>query len=354
MGRRATEGTDVRALVKLALPVFKQAERQCPRTGPGAKPKYVDRIIAALIMIAVLKKKKSKSAQYRYVCRQRRSIVAWLGLASFPSRATYFRRYRRAHRLYKTAIYLQGQRALAEGVTDAQDVAVDKSLMTAQGPPWHQRQRRAGKTPPGVDREASWGYSEHTGWVYGFSYEVVVAATADATVLPLLASADTASISETRTFAPKIEQLPAQTQNVSADSAFDTNDYGERVEFDEQGRRTGRHFLCPENPRNTKGRKLKPAADARQAQRRARRQQRQRFLRSRRGQRRYAQRSKTVEPFNQWFKSLFELDQRVWHRGLDNNRTQILAAIFLYQLLTRYNHRLGNKNGRLRWILDGL
>jgi hypothetical protein len=61
-----------------------------------------------------------------------------------------------------------------------------------------------------------------------------------------------------------------------------------------------------------------------------------------------------VEPFNQWFKSTAELDQRVWHRGLDNNRTQVLSAIFVYQLLVRHNYRTGNKNGRIKWILDGL
>jgi hypothetical protein len=48
-----------------------------------------------------------------------------------------------------------------------------------------------------------------------------------------------------------------------------------------------------------------------------------------------------VEPFNQWFKSTAELDQRVWHRGV-------------YQLLVRHNYRTGNKNGRIKWILDGL
>jgi hypothetical protein len=61
-----------------------------------------------------------------------------------------------------------------------------------------------------------------------------------------------------------------------------------------------------------------------------------------------------VEPFNQWFKALFEMDQRVWHRGLGNNQTQILAAIFAYQLLVRYNHHRGNKNGRIRCIMDAL
>jgi hypothetical protein len=42
------------------------------------------------------------------------------------------------------------------------------------------------------------------------------------------------------------------------------------------------------------------------------------------------------------------------HRGLDNNRTQLLAAIFAYQVLLRYNHRCGKKNGQVRWILDML
>jgi len=63
-------------------------------------------------------------------------------------------------------------------------------------------------------------------------------------------------------------------------------------------------------------------------------------------------RGKTVEPFNEWFKTLFELDQRVWHRGLENNQTQMLAGIFVYQLLVRINYRKGNKNARIRWILD--
>jgi hypothetical protein len=51
---------------------------------------------------------------------------------------------------------------------------------------------------------------------------------------------------------------------------------------------------------------------------------------------------------------LFELDQRVWHRGLDNNHTQLLAALFAYQVLLRYNHRHGRHNGQVKWTLDVL
>jgi hypothetical protein len=310
--------------------------------------------MAGLIMIAVLKKRKSKSAQYRSLRDQRGAIAVWLGDDRFPSRATYFRRYRRAHKLYSVAVRLQGDCAIAEGVSDARDVAVDKSLITGHGRPWHQHDRDRGHRPAGVDADATWGYSEHDGWTYGYSYEVVVTSTPNHVVFPLLASVDVASTSEPRTFVEKIPQLPVQTKTVAADSGYDANYVGEGVEYDEHGRRTGRRFLCPENPRNKRPKTKPGGADASRARSQELRGQRRRFLESARGQRIYARRKKSAEPFNQWFKSLFELEHRVWHRGLDNNRTQLLAAVFAYQLLVRYNHQQSRRNGRIRWILDAL
>lgn len=354
MGKRATDSTCVQALLQLAMPFFKAAQEQGSRTGRGRKPDTPDWMVAAMIMIVLLKKRKTKSAQYRFLAEHRTEVGAWLGVDRFPSRATYFRRYRQAHQLYRTAVRLQGEAAIAEGVTDAKNVAVDKSLMSSQGQPWHQSDRKAGHTPAGVDTDATWGYSEHDGWVFGYSYEVVVSATPQTTVFPLLASVDIASASEPRTFVTKVAELPPSTVTVSADSGYDANYVGEAVEFDEAGRRTGRRFLCPENPRNPRP-KTKPChADASRARSRELRRQRRQFLKSARGRRIYATRKKTVEPLNQWFKALFELDHRVWHRGLDNNRTQVLAGLFAYQLLVRHNHHQGNKNGRICWILDAL
>lgn len=354
MGKRAKTDKLLPALVKLAIPTLQQAEKETAR-GRGAKPDVPDWVIAAMIMIALLRKKKTKSAQFRYLSERRRDLAEWLGCSKFPSRSTYFRRYRRAHRIYRTAIRLQGEQAVAEGVADPRDVAVDKSLIAAPGAPWHVDDKQEGKTPAGVDVDAAWGYSKHDGWVYGYSYEVVVTATPGGTVFPLLASVDGANASEPRTFLPKVEQLPAGTQTVSADSGYDANYLGEAVEYDAAGQRTGRRFLCPENPRNNKRPKTKPCkADARRANSRQLRQQRKQFLESRRGRRIYAQRKQTVEPFNQWLKSHFELEERAWHRGMENNRTQMLAAIFAYQLLVRHNHRCGNENGQVRWILDAL
>ena len=61
---------------------------------------------------------------------------------------------------------------------------------------------------------------------------------------------------------------------------------------------------------------------------------------------------KTVEPFTEWFKAKFELNERVWHRGLKNNATQIAVAISAYRLLLRYNCKNGCTNGAVQWILD--
>jgi Transposase DDE domain len=357
MGKRAKAGTSLEALVAMALPLLQEAERQCPRTGPGQKPDVPDWMVGALIMIAVLHRKKSKAAQFRFITAPENCarLTAALGCNKLLARSGWYRRYRRAHQLFRTAIRLQGEVAIAESMAAPQHLAVDKSLIAAHGPAWHKQDRQAGIVPAGVDTDSTWGYSEHDGWVQGYCFEVVVTATAGTTVFPLLASVETASTSETKTFADKIDDLPPQTKTICADSGYDSNALAERVEFDEQGRRTGRRYLCRENPRNNRRKKTKPGkADKARAHSRHLRAQRKRFLQSPRGKRLYARRKKTVEPFNQWFKSLFELDTQVWHRGLDNNRTQILAAIFVYQLLVRHNHRCGRRNGRIKWLMDAL
>lgn len=354
MPARATEGTRLAKLVKMAIPICRAAQSQCPRTGPGRPPDFEDWEIAVLIMVAILKRRKSKSAQYRFLHEHQAKLKGWLQLGRLPARSTYFDRYRRAHRLFQVAIRLQGKRAVKEGISPARTVAVDKSLLTARGPQWHAKDRKPNRIPKGlrgVDRESTWAFTQHHGWVQGYTYEVVVTAVKGSTVLPLLASADTANVSEHVSFGPKIEHLPACTQHVLADSGYDNNDYGERVECRPGGHRTARRFLCP--PRRQNSGKDKGLTLAEKAARQ-RRDQRIGFYNTRQGRKLYRQRCQSVEPFNDWFKMLFGLDQSVWHRGLANNQTQILGAIFCYQLLLRYNYRRGRKNGQIQWILDTL
>ena len=104
MGKKQTNGPSLLALAAMALPLLKAAEKQCPRTGPGQKPDYPDWFIGILIMIAVLKKRKSKSAQYRFWEENYASLKESLGGYDLIARSGYFRRYRQAHKLFKAAI----------------------------------------------------------------------------------------------------------------------------------------------------------------------------------------------------------------------------------------------------------
>ncbi len=53
MRKRTTESACLEELVRMAVPLLQEAERQCPRTGPGAKPVIPDWVMGTLIMIAV-------------------------------------------------------------------------------------------------------------------------------------------------------------------------------------------------------------------------------------------------------------------------------------------------------------
>jgi len=354
MSKRAKAGTCLGTLTRMAVPLCQAAQRQCPRTGPGRPPEFEDWQMAALIMVAVLHKRKSKSSQFHFLEQHQERLVGLLKLRRFPGRSTYFERYRSAHRLFQAAIALQGRKALAEHVADAKLAAADKSLIAARGKPWHRCRQKRNQLPRGVDPQASWGYSTHHGWVFGYCYEVLICATKGKLCFPLLASADQASRSEHRSFPEKIQQLPRSLRQLLLDGGYDSNPMAEAVEYRADGKPTGRRYVCPLQSRGGKpavGQTLQRGKRERSRQRRA---LRQRFFTSKYGQRIYQQRMKTCEPFNHWFKQLFELDQRTWHRGLDNNRTQILAAIFCYQLLLRYNHRLGHRDAQVQWILDGL
>ena len=354
MSRSATEGTHLARLVRMAIPRCKAAARACPRSGPGAPPMYADWQIAVLILVAILARHKSKSAQYRYLFERRKVLSNWLGLREFPGRTTYFDRYRHAYELFRAGVLEQGRLAIREGLVDPEVVAVDKSLLRAHGPPQHQRKGRKRKRIRGTDDEAEWGYSTYHGWVYGYSFEVTVTATRGSLVFPLAVSVGTGSESEARSFPQKVRDLPPQTRYVTADAGYDSNANIQAVEYDEQDHPTGRRLVCP-----LQSRAGKPSVGqvVHRGQRESNRQRRAKhlaFFESRKGRLIYARRKKTVEPFNEWFKSKFELSARVWHRGIKNNATQITVATFAYQLLLRYHSKYGGENGAVQWILDSL
>jgi hypothetical protein len=355
MSRRAKDGAPLDELVSRSIAVCQQTEREFPRQGPGRKPDIPDWVLAVMIIVGVMLKKKTKAAQLRWWTQHPDNFACWLPGQQLPSRSTFYERYRRAHRLFRHAILVQGRDAVKRGWADAECMAVDKSLIAGQGRRWKPSDRRRGRVPRAVDTDTTWGYSEYDGWVQGYAFEVAVTAPRQGVVWPLVASVDTASRSEQKTILEKIPYLPRATKFVLVDSGYDSNAVAEAVEWGTR-RRTGRRFLCPEVPRPNTGRPRRP--DSRQSRQRQHhrrlRAARKRFLQSHRGRALYARRKVRVEPFNARLKHLFDLEQRVWHWGLENNRTMILAAICAYQLLLMHNHSKGRRVANLQCLLDAL
>ncbi len=90
----------------------------------------------------------------------------------------------------------------------------------------------------------------------------------------------------------------------------------------------------------------------RRRRRREHRAERRRFDETKFGRPLYRRRGRTVEPFFGRLKEVFELDERLWHAGLGNNRTMTLAALLLYQILLVYNRIKGPGNAEVKGILD--
>lgn len=354
MRASAKEGACLAALIELAIPICQRAEREHPRKGPGRRPTIPDWMMAVLIVVAIAKQRKSKSSQYRFLKAHSSFLKVKLEVDCFPSRSTYFDRYRRAWLLYESAIRLTGEKAIRKKLVSARCVAVDKSVVAARGPKWNKRHVACNRVPKAADLDATWTRSAHQGWILGYGYEVVVSAQKTGTVWPLLASAGRASWQPNRTFPNKIQYLHRDTRYVLADRGYDSNTLAELVEFTPTGNRTGRRMLCTLyrganrtlNPNRKETRRRKG--------RRLRREARAAFLSRPFAQRLTRRRKIKVEPFNDWFKSRFDLYRHAWHRGLDNNRTQILAAIFTYQILLLINHQRGRNNGCIQWLLDEL
>jgi hypothetical protein len=311
--------------------------------------------MAVLIMVAVLSKRKAKRAQHRFLQQHRDDLLAWMGIDRFPARSTYCDRYRRAYELFFHAIRLQTEKEVRQGRVDATTVAIDKSLVPSRGPRWGRHHQNRGRLPRGADSEATWTYSKYHGWIQGYAYEVVVTAGKRSPFWPVSASVEPASSQASDPAAEKLARLPVLTRNALADSGYDRDALGEIVEWDSRGHRTGRRFLCPEiNRRGDRQAAVDRRNSRQRSQHQARRRVRREFLESPRGRRLYARRGCSIEPFNEWFKNLFDLHACVWHRHLDNNRTQMLAALFTYQILLRYNRRVGRPNSRVQWILESL
>lgn len=119
-----------------------------------------------------------------------------LGFERVPHRTTLSRRYKVLYQVVQAFILFLGQ--YAENLDerfDSHDLYEDKSLFKADGPVWHQSDRKAGRVPENLrhlDTDATWSKSGYHGWVYGYSVHL----TCNRAAFPKLAQVETGAYSE--------------------------------------------------------------------------------------------------------------------------------------------------------------
>jgi hypothetical protein len=125
-----------------------------------------------------------------------------------PHRTTLSRRYKRLYEvLEELVVYLaQVSQPLGEEV-DIRHLYEDQSLFKAQGPVWHQSDRRQGRIPPKLyhlDTHATWAKSGYHGWVYGYGLHL----TCNRFGFPALMQVETAAYAESSAVQHKEQRLP--------------------------------------------------------------------------------------------------------------------------------------------------
>ncbi len=213
MGTRAKAGTSLEALVKLAMPLLREAERQCPRTGPGAKPIIPDSIRWSVDYGGCAETKEDQVRPISFRNRQREP----------PPDSRPHRRKAVPPREARFSVGIDaviGSLRRPSSGKGSKAIPWSRSSTPARSPGGQEpgslpevvrgtsTKRKRGRFPGIVDREAAWGYSEHHGWVYGYAEGEVVSCKRKNTVFPLLASRwEPGCARMVRTFAEKIDHL---------------------------------------------------------------------------------------------------------------------------------------------------
>jgi len=260
------------------------------------------------------------------------TIRDYCGLRKLPDRRTFDRRYKQFAPSAEAQLRSLGLTLLLEGVVAPKIVATDSSLIKADGPVWHQEQKKEGIIPAGLrnlDREAEWGHSHYHGWIYG--YKVHGSCTASGSVHIFTdATVTKGNAADNMVYAQRIEFIPALTEDVLADTGFDDGKLFRSLE------EKGKHLYVPIGASaSTSPERLRWVARCQ----------------SEDGKRKYKLREVSIEPLFGYIKELFDLEQ-LHVKGLGNGATEILLAFYAYDLIVLFNYLEGFPLGAVKNLLD--
>lgn len=142
-------------------------------------------------------------------------IQALLHFETVPDRTTFSRQYKKLG-----AVVTEFTAFVGDEVTDLDEafanrhLAEDKSLFKADGPVWHQSDRREGRIPAKLrrpDTDATWGKSGYQGWVYGYGIHI----TCTEAAFPKMVQVETAAVADSEVLDQKATFILTQLRPAS-------------------------------------------------------------------------------------------------------------------------------------------
>lgn len=125
-----------------------------------------------------------------------REILTELGWKTVPHRTQISRRYKKLYDVLQAFSRFVAQYASSlDELLSLKHLVADGSLFKADGPVWHQSDRKENRIPDKLrhlDTDATWSKSGYHGWVYGYGLHMLC----NENAFPVLAQVETAAVSE--------------------------------------------------------------------------------------------------------------------------------------------------------------
>lgn len=309
------------SLVKLVdqLPWPPEADKR-PR---GCPRRYSDRLMMKALVIMIVRRLYGAYALLRFleqddpIPMQLRHLLVERG--RFPSRRTWQRRLASLPHTLPALIGSSGRHLvvlLKPWRHQGRALSLDSTALATAGGVWHKKHREQGEVPhSSIDTEAGWSKSGWHGWWYGWKLHLAI--TVGSVWIPLAAELTVANRADQEVAPRLLEQVPLETRYVLGDTHY--ND----PELRAQCQRRGAELVATR-------RGAYPHLDGGAAVRKVFHQLR----------------SKSIEPFNGLFKSVFEWRVKMPVKGLERSKLLALGAIVIYQLVLVYQHERGLPLGK--------
>lgn len=290
-----------------------------PKRGRGRPKFYSDRLFLKALVIMIVQHLHKVHELLTALDQPTAEMQALRALLTeggrYPTRRTWERRLKTLPDSLPAQIGCTGRYLVAliqPWLAYGRAVAIDSTILLANGGVWHQKHRAKGEVPhTSIDTEAHWTKSGWHGWCYGWKLHVV--ATVAAVWIPLAADLTPANAADNEVAPALLRELPLEVRFVTGDVHYNAPNVRDECELHNRILVASRRGPYPHTDDGVEVRRI--------------------F---------HKLRSLAIENFNEHFKGIFDGHGQVPTKGLTNTRRFALGAICVYQLalLYRFQHGL--------------